>query len=250
MIMASKNGRTWQVAYRDFNINRSDYNNQEILFGAAYDERVRKFYAASWYVETVIDPGTFATSVTEGERLYTSSDGATWSKVDEQMRTGANAGLWPVDAPSLLVPHCAKPQNEGADKTKKIPDGLQGYAKGGDTFVKPFDLNYYSIYGVFYSYSPEPPAKAVKVTRPMHGEHPLEQKRNVGMPCTCVASNGSIWAAGGGGGAVDKRSRVDVSFDGGETWIESFTAAKDENESDSESGRRINIILARTSPAS
>jgi hypothetical protein len=214
-IIASRDGKNWSIVH---DVPDDDYPKGDIEFryplyktrnfiGVVYDAPEPRpgvpasrgtFYAVAL---TILQywPGQHGTSPEDtqiGNTLYTSSDGFSWSEVGEELFPSATpAEAPPLNTPSMIEPHCNKPNNDG-----HIPDGLQGYSYGIDTFIKPDGLTDFNLYGT--KFDPGPPSR-VEIKAGVQGGiaggvAPGPENEKVSMPCYAVALAGSAFMAVGG----------------------------------------------------
>lgn len=233
-IMASHDGKNWSIVHDVSDDVPNNPNEPGLLqykirdfIGVVYDAAADKpgggpskgmFYAVAWTLEQYhghMPPSPSDTMI--GNTLYVSSDGFSWSEAGEELSPSANPGdPPPAGYPSLIEPYCNKPNNEG-----NIPDGLQGYSYGIDTFVKPEGLTDFDYQGPAYEPNNDTPPSRVEIKVGVQGGiaagmAPGPANGEVSMPCYAVALAGSAFMAVGGAysgsGQQDNTAVIDVAL--------------------------------------
>jgi hypothetical protein len=219
VILFSSNGTEWDRVFEQYEVSDGDSRDPWIIepTGIVWDKDSQTFYA-SFYAATYTEQGDEPPIITEGENLYSSTDGQSWrivGSVRAPLDTVTN------ETESLIAPYCKKPDNKG-----KIPDGLQAYNETRRIFMKPVDLIGFNIYdGATYTgggvaTSPRVnPSSSVEIT-----DDDGKRTVSVGFPCYAVAQINGIWIAAGGiaagGPSSGEKLQIAVSIDDGETWTQ------------------------------
>ena len=223
IILYSEDGASWDLVFERYEVNDGDDRVPWVLepTGIVWDEDEKaffaSFYTADWHQSG--ESGEFL-ETPEGEEIYRSANGRTWTLVSRNLHLTGSEDLGAVA--SDLAAYCKKPENQNrGGGSQKIPDGLQGFNKSTGTFIKPAGLLGFDPYnGARYEGSLVPAVtriddKGISTTVP------------VGVvDCYAVAFHNSVWIAVGGGpvGPLENPGGtfIDVSFDDGLTWASVF----------------------------
>lgn len=201
VIMASHDGRTWDLVYTGQKSDDTDTAAGSSVFGVVWDEG--KFWAGAHESNNGPNP---ATDVYEVDILLSSEDGYTWA---EAGRRDIYFVAWPDGYPTgLLAAHCSSRVTDS--NGNGVPDGIYGRKQLADdellirpTVVQAIDY----LFGTSGS-------NAAFATTVRVNDRPVE----VGIPVACVANAGGVWVAGGGLLAEGESAQSAYSIDDGKTW--------------------------------
>lgn len=217
IILYSEDGATWELVFERYQVNTGADRSPWILepTGIVWDADEKAFFASFFTADFHI-PDFGPAEVTQGEEIYRSADGRSWSLVSRNMHLTGDDD--PTTVASDLAAHCKKPENENrSGGSQKIPDGLQGFNKTTGTFIRPAGLMGFDPYNGAWYAGGAPPA----VTR--IDDKGISSTVSVGVvDCLAVAFHNNVWIAVGGPGGAHGGTYIDLSFDDGKTWASVF----------------------------
>ena len=217
IILYSEDGATWDLVFERYQVNDGDDRSPWILepTGIVWDEDEKAFYA-SFYTADFHMPVFGPAEVTQGEEIYRSADGRSWSLVSRNMHLTEDDD--PTTIASDLAAHCNKPENQNrSGGSQKLPDGLQGFNKNTGTFIRPAGLMGFDPYnGAWYAGGENPAVTRID-------DKGISSTVSVGVvDCLAVACHNNVWIAVGGPGEAHGGTYIDLSFDDGQTWASVF----------------------------
>lgn len=238
VIVASKNGKDWSLAFERYEVNEGDLRSPATVepTGIVWDEDEKAFFASFYEAdfEFVVDDTVSKVLFYDGETIYRSSDGMDWSQVIRTVTfrgEGGDATGITDDNISALKAYCKKPENK-----RQIPDGLQAYDETTKLFMKPEALSGFGpANGALYGGENRDIATSTITIESTEegstdtGGESISGSGEASGPVFAVAQYNGIWAAVGGdspdaeGGTG--RMIIDVSIDNGKTWTQVYTHA-------------------------
>lgn len=210
VIMYSEDGATWELVFERYEV---DFGDDRVPWffeptGIVWDEDEKAFFASFYTADF------HSGESPEGEELYRSADGRSWSLVSRNL--ALPPGGDPATTPSDIAAYCNKPENQNrSGGSQKIPDGLQGYNSNTSTFIRPTGLRGFDPYnGAWYDGALTPSVTVIDAD----GNESIKPVDVVN--CFAVAFHSGVWIAVGG--ETPTGTYIAASFDDGQTWARVF----------------------------
>jgi hypothetical protein len=203
VIMASRDGRTWESVYTGQRLGDTDTANGSMVFGVVWDGA--KFWAGAHESNNGPNP---ATDVYEVDLLLSSEDGRRW---DEAGRHNIPIAEWGDGYETgLLAAHCSDKVKDSLENG--VPDGFYGTKQLADSelLIRPTSVR--TIDYLFGGLSN--PDGGIFASTVIVGGRTVE----VGIPVAAVAYAAGKWVAVGGAFADGEAAQSAHSADDGETW--------------------------------